>query len=353
MGKRGRFLKSRKALSTIALIEAAQALVAILVLSGTLLYVDNELEITGFAKRVYKIDAGLLMTTFPAAEGSIFYQYYIKEIGAGKPGKNKFSFLISNNTVSVNATESPMPSFYWYFSDAYTLPISIEIINRTGMVSFIKEGNRVAGGVGISPNKNIITCPAVDTLQENWKSAVTVIIDPAHGEPNSNKGDLALRIAEDSAFAAIGNRKLTREDNVQRRLATAEQRADFIRKNLASDSIIVSINIGESPSTGKNIIKAYYNADSDKTTKTKSRKLGCTILNTIMKTGKLKAVARINGAAAIPLQSGYAEKILPAGNIGVILELGNMNFPMADNFLSDPTQIAVAIRRGMESYYTK
>ena len=50
MAKRGRFSRNKKAVATAILMEAAQLVIAMLVLTGSLTYVNNRLEKVGFAQ---------------------------------------------------------------------------------------------------------------------------------------------------------------------------------------------------------------------------------------------------------------------------------------------------------------
>ncbi len=97
----------------------------------------------------------------------------------------------------------------------------------------------------------------------------------------------------------------------------------------------------------------YYNINSDETTRIKSRKLGCRILNSILDYPRLDRRERINGVAVIPSDSEYVQKILPEGKAGVLVELGNIQIPRNENFLADLTNLAEAINMGIGNYYEK
>jgi len=45
--------------------------------------------------------------------------------------------------------------------------------------------------------------------------------------------------------------------------------------------------------------------------------------------------------------------MIPAGRIGVMLELGNMQISKKDSFLADTTSLAEAIGAGRGNYYSR
>lgn len=364
MGKRGRLFRSKRAVATELLLEAMQAIAVILILASSLAYVQNELARIGFAKKFYARDMALLTTTLYSAPGNIYYMYYVKD-DEKDPGKYKYTFNISNNFAVVNATNSAKTNSYWYFSSAWMKPILYSEKERLGLINFAKEANEIKAGLSIKTNPKKVFCPAVNTKVSGWKTAVNLIIDPAHGENSSDLGGVnigdngfyeeerVLLLALSSGFQMETGKKrfLTRDKSTAGRYKSLDKRSKFIREKAGENSIVIGLSIGDYPDKTKNYIKAYYNINSGGETKTKSRKLGCKILNSILVYQKLKNTKTISGVAIIASDSDYVQKVLPSENVGVVLELGNIQIQRGKNFLADTTNLARAIYEGIEDYY--
>jgi N-acetylmuramoyl-L-alanine amidase len=359
MGKRGRFSRNKRGMSEEILLEIMQALAILLVITGNMMYINSKFSKAGFAKPFYARDVGLMITAVHSAEGNLYYTYNIPAVDADSPNKYRLQFQISDNFVLVNATESPKQNLYWYFSDLNIEPIKYDQSNIRGLFTFSKEGNKIELSKGLDTNPNIITCPFVNTQNEGWLSK-SMIIDASHGASAEDKGN--VNSADNSYYESdltkliatrieLQNKILTRPgDN----FASVSQRRDIISKN--SDAPVIIIGIGDYTDKSKNYIKAYYNINSDTATKIKSRKLGCKILNSILVHDDLEGKELINGVLVIPSDSDYITKIIPSGRVGVVLELGNIQIPrlpIKNNFLSDTTDLAGAIKQGIGDYYTK
>jgi len=356
MGKRGRLLRNKRGVGEVLLMEAMQAVAIILILTGSMVYVNAKLAKIGLAKPFYARDAGLLTTTLYSASGNIDYSYYVDAVERKEPTKYKFQFIIADNFVKVNATESSKQNIYWYFSDFGTAPINSEESEILGGIKFLKEGNGIKMGKQISLTKNKILCSAVHTKDAAWRQN-RFVMDPAHGENATDKGAVNNKdenFSESELTYAIAkrigiseqNKIMTREKDVY---ASFAQRESVVKGN--SNAVVISIHIGDEQSTESNYIKAYYNINSDEIARKKSSKLGCSILNAVVEYGKLDGRENIKGVAVIPSDSDYIKRIVPAGRVGVLLELGNIQIDKKDNFLADTTHLAEAIYTGIGNYY--
>ena len=68
---------------------------------------------------------------------------------------------------------------------------------------------------------------------------------------------------------------------------------------------------------------------------------------------KLKQRGRINGANILPSDSEEINKVLPSGEVGIMIELGNINMDPDKTFLKDTDNIAKSIYLGIQNYYIK
>lgn len=359
MGKRGRFSRNKRGIAEEVLIEIMQALAILLVITGNMMYINAKFSKIGFAKPFYARDLGLLITTAHSTEGNLYYSYEIPPVEADDPNMYQFQLEIADNIILVNATNSAKQNFYWYFSDLNILPINYNQGGITGLVTFSKEGNRIDIGRSLDTNANILTCPFVNTYNAGWLSK-NMVIDAAHGSSANDKGD--VNSADNNYYEStltkliatrieLQNKILTRPGN---NYVTLSQRRNLVQNN--KDVSVISINIGNYADTKKNYIKAYYNINSDETTKLKSRKLGCKILNTILIYNSLEGTDKINGVLVMPSDSDYINQVIPAGRVGIVLELGNIQIPktpIENNFLSDTTDLANAIKLGIGEYYAR
>ncbi|MBN2112172.1 N-acetylmuramoyl-L-alanine amidase [Candidatus Woesearchaeota archaeon] len=359
MGKRGRFFSNKRGMAEEVLLEIMQALAILLVITGNMMYVNSRFSKIGFAKPFYARDIGLMITAAHSAEGNLYYTYNIPPIDEKNVEKYKFQFQISDNFVLVNATDSPKQNLYWYFSDLNILPINYDQSGIRGLFTFSKEGNRIDIGKSLDTEPNTLTCPFVNTYNEGWLSK-SVIIDSAHGESSDDKGGINKQ--DNSYYESALTKTIATRIELQNKILTRpednfvkiSQRREIVQNN--GDAAVLVISTGDYPETGKNYIKAYYNINSDEATKAKSRKLGCKILNRILIHEALEGRNRINGVIVVPSDSDYITQIIPAGRVGVILELGNIQIPklpVENNFLSDTTDLANAIKQGIGDYYAK
>ncbi len=366
MGKRG--ILGRKAEAPVLLIEAMQALAVILILSGSLAFVGNQLERVGYAKKFYARDYGLLLTAMNSIPENIGFSQDMQSSVNNVNPKHRFSISISDNIVSVSATESPGNFSYWHFSDLALNKVDASVKNMRGILSFYKQGNsiRVVNASGYIFRYPTITCDYAETSNKAWRGNTKLILDPAGGyhagdlglvnsaDKSFNENSIALGIASSSSFG-VGketNVLLTRQASVSNSTATLEQRSEFIKNNADSNSIIISISTGSMQSSTTAYLKAYYNINSDEQTRKKSRKLGCLILNSILHKEGLLKVGYIQGLQVIASDSEKTDKILPPGKVGVILEIGNIQIPKNDNFLSQKEDLAGAIFSAVnEGYY--
>jgi len=361
MGKRGVFQgsfsifkrlgKNKRGVAQTVLLEAMQAVAVILVLTGSLYYVNTKLAKVGFFKSLYARDTGMQATTMYAAPGNIYFLYYVKPVYEDDADRHRFTFQLYDNFVRVNATGAPRQSIYWYFSTEDSENITYSEGNVLGLLTFVKEGSQIEMGKKARiTNANKITCPKIKTEDARWRQR-KIILDAAHGEEESERNRIALSIAESSLFPSkAGNVKLTRKETGAEKSLDIDERAEIIGKEADEKSIVISISIGKGEKTG-NYIKAYYNINSDDGTKQKSRKLGCTILNKILEYEDLEDNKDINGAAVMPSDSEEIEKILPRGKTGVVIELGNIDFPRESNFLYDTTDVVEAVYFAIEEYF--
>jgi N-acetylmuramoyl-L-alanine amidase len=367
MGKRGRFFRGRKAIGAMLLLEAMQLLAVMLILIGSMMYVNNKLDKVGFYKIFFGRDIGLMTTAMYGAPGNILQFYDISPPGEAGMADYGFGFSVHGNFVRVNATTAPDQIVYWYFSSYGMYPIRFEesFPPSATLLKFGKEGNSIImGGAQLpSPKGDILTCPFVDTEESGWLSK-KFIFDAAQGENENDKGavnqadntfyesKITMAIANRIGSGRMGNKLLTREEG---KYAPLNERAEFISGNAGSDTMIISIHAGNSPETGINHVKAYYNMLSDANTRLLSRKLGCEIINSIIYSkDEISGTSTINGVAIIPSDSDYIQGIIPAGKIGVLLELGNVQIPRNNNFLDEKsaTELAGAIFDGMYNYHS-
>lgn len=361
MGKRGLF-RNKKAVGSMVILEAMQLLAVMLILTSSIMYVQNKLEIVGFSKIFFARDLGLMATALHGAPGNVFQFFDISPKSKKEGETYEFGFNVSDNFVTVNATTNPGSALYWYFSSYGMHPIKFEesFGPSTGFFKIGKEGNWLLMGKK-KINGNIFTCPFINTAETGYRSK-KFIFDAAHGENETDKGAVnnadesfyeaktAMDIANKIGAIELGNRFFTRESG---KFATFAKRKEFISKNAEADTVIISVHAGNNPDNKINHIKAYYNVLSDSDTREKSRKLGCNIMNFIIYgQDKIQGAGKINGLAVIPSDSDYIQKIIPAGKIGVLLELGNMQVPKKDNFLADSTKLAGAIYGGAASYHS-
>ena len=359
MGKRGKFSRNKKAMTEEILLEIMQALAVLLIITGNMMYINTKFSKIGFAKPFYARDLGLMITTAHSAEGNLYYTYNIPVVDPDDPSKYKFQFEIADNLILVNASNSVKQTFYWYFSDLNIKPINYNQAGIIGPITFAKEGNKIELGKNVKTNANTITCPFIDTRNEGWLGK-KIVIDASHGESAADQG--GINSIDNGYYEAGLTKTIATRVELQNKILTrpgdnfvsASQRKSIVTSNDNKDATVISISIGDYPETHKNYIKAYYNIGSDEKTKTKSRKLGCKILNNILVYDTLSGKGEINGVVILPSDSDYINQIIPAGRVGVILELGNIQrprTPIEKNFLSDTTDLSNAIKQGIGDYY--
>jgi N-acetylmuramoyl-L-alanine amidase len=363
MGKRGRFFRNKRAIGSMILLEAMQLLAVILILTGSIMYVNNKLNKVGFYKGFFARDFGLMTTTLYAAPGNVLMFYDIFPPGETESVEYGFGFKVSDNFVNVNATTAAGYALYWYFSSFGMYPIRFEdsFEPNAALLRIGKEGNaiKMAKPGGSFVKGTALACPFVQTTEKGWLDK-SFIFDAAHGDNKDDKGavneadrtfyesEVTMDIANKVGVIQMGNRLLIREKG---KYIPFLKRAGFISENADEDTMIISIHTGNNPDESVNHIKAYYNILSGEDARKRSRKLGCEILNSIARKKDLKNVDNINGIAVIPSDSDYIQRIIPAGKIGVLLELGNMQIPRNNNFLPDSTALAGAIYEGIAAYH--
>jgi N-acetylmuramoyl-L-alanine amidase len=300
------------------------------------------------------------MGTAMAASPFLFvYDYYVSPIEKSEPEKHKFHFQVGENVIKVNASTSKKQTLYWYFTGPSIRNASFDESGIVMDTHFLYDGDNIKIEEPEDFNEKKLSCPPIDTSDTAWKQRM-FIFDPSHGENANDTG--AVNSADKTFFESqltltiatrVGisehNKIFTRDRDTYANMAKRES----VIANSDSTALIISIHAGDSQDTGKNYIKAYYNANSDEKTREKSAKLGCIIINSILEYGKLKNKEGINGAAVVPSDSDYITKIIPAGRTGVLLELGNIQISKEDNFLSDTTHLAEAIYKGIDGYYKK
>lgn len=359
MKKRGRLFRNKRGIAEDLLIEAMQLLAVALILTSTMFYINAKFSKVGFAKAFYARDLGLLATAMGASPYTFIYDYYVNPVDNAEPEKHKFHIVVGENVIKVNASNSPKQNLYWYFSGSSIGNASFEESDILGPAHFVRDGNDIRIGEPTDFNENKLSCPYVDTKDTVWKQKV-FIFDPSHGENANDTG--AVNSADNTFFESqltftiakrIGisehNKVMTREKDTYASIA----KRDSVIANTDSTAMIISIHAGDDSDTDKNYIKAYYNTNSNEEAKAKSRKLGCSILNAILDYSKLKNREGINGVAVLPSDSGYINRIIPAGRTGVLLELGNIQITKQDNFLADTTHLAEAVYNGIGGYYEK
>lgn len=352
---------SRKGDANYLLIEAMEAVAAILVLIGALMFVNSSLDIGGFASKFYARDIAFMIDTSLAAPENLLYLYNVNPVEKNSPQKYLFDFSASDGAVKVNATNVPRQNVYWYFSDKSLEPVQYSEAGRIGIVKFSKMGGKLNIGLNAASNPKVISCPIVDTAQKNWL-VNTVVVDPrgleARGDfGNVNSADNNFREDTTSMAVALGLSAMKTGQVVLTRTvddaeAPLQKRAGIASQNSGAGTLIISVSAGTSANSNENYIKAYYNIDSDYTTRMKSIKLGCKILNAMLLEEGLAGREKIKGAAVIGTDSYYATSLIPAGSTGVMLELGNIQIARNDNFLADTNGIAESIKKGLEEYYS-
>ena len=357
MGKRSRLFKNKRGIAEDLLIEALQLLAVILILTSSFFYVNSKFAKVGYDKAFLSRDFGLLATTIGSAGGHALYEYYVNPVDKSDTQKYKFHAQAKENVIKINATGSPKQSIYWFFSGPST-EIEIDKQGILGTTYFAKEGGKIEIKDYKAINSLNIACPPISTEDAAWRQN-KFILDPSHGE---NADDIGAANNNDNSFfesqaawniasrIAIpeSNKILTRQKDAYATMAKKES----VAAGADPSAAIISIHIGDYEQ-GKNYIKAYFNANSDEKTKMKSAKLGCSIINAILDYQKLKGREGINGAAVMPSDSEYITRIIPSGRTGILLELGNIQIPKEDNFLTDATHLAEAIYTGIGDYYEK
>jgi len=364
MKKRG-VLRGKKAMSSILLSEAMQLLMTGLMLTSSLGYVQDKLDKPGFYKAFYSRDFGIMMTALYGVPGNVYQIYSTIPKGEEDNLDLQFHFDVSEGIVRINMSDSPKHRLYWYFSDPKIRFNSYnENLGVSHNVQIGKEGDYIKLGEKISVNKKAISCAYIDTKQSDWLKK-TFIFDAAHGENVTDLGavnqkdssfyesNIALKIILSSELSRIGNLKRTRESESYVKI---EERQKII-SDVESNAMIVSFHVGDYED-GSNHIRAYYNADSTGDIRLKSKRLGCELLNSIMysfyeKSNEFKMDFNVKGVVVIPSDSEYIKKMVPAGKIGILLDLGNVQLTKKDHFLTDTTRIAKAVYSGLENYHEK
>jgi|ETN01SMinimDraft_4_1059930.scaffolds.fasta_scaffold46302_2 N-acetylmuramoyl-L-alanine amidase len=198
----------------------------------------------------------------------------------------------------------------------------------------------------VQQKTNILECPTVSTQNANWKQ-LNIMIDPGNSYTEGDKGHiLNEEWFESSITQEITNFLTLRLDNAE---STVNQLPASIKSRVSKiiqeeGDTVISIHVGNE----NNVVSATIPYTSQE-----SRKLACLIMNKL-----LTEFPSIEGATIISINPLYYEQedpefLLRTDGPAILLELGTIQLPPDQNFLTDQFEIAKSIALGIEEYYEK
>ena len=342
MGKRGFLQKKlgKRGLNFLImeLFQLSAAMLVMVIELSTIGGIGKGLTIT---KDFYARDIALMVDLMYASPSNLNYLYAIKSAEGELFNINSSKFF-----VEVSGKNYPRAESYEFYANSGMQMLSMNVKEFAGFLRFSKEGPMLSASSEGKGNSAAINCPSIKTSLSGWKGT-KVAIDAAHGgddrgfinskEENFYEAERTRTIAMTLGNTPyLTNHVFTRETGGM---------ADGERLEKAREGgIAISIHAGSSADINENFVKAYFNGGSDKEIREKSAKLGCMIINSILSNEKIKG---INGASIVP---SYLP-VIPKDRVGVMLELGNIQIPRNDNFLSKESEIAKSIYSGVEGYF--
>jgi N-acetylmuramoyl-L-alanine amidase len=198
----------------------------------------------------------------------------------------------------------------------------------------------------VQKRTNTLDCPTFPTQNPSWKQ-LTLMIDPGNSYTEGDRGHtLNEEWFESSITQEITNFLTLRLDNAE---STVNQLPASIKSRVSKiiqeeGDTVISIHVGNE----NNVVSATIPYTSQE-----SRKLACLIMNKL-----LTEFPSIEGATIISINPLYYEQedpefLLRTDGPAILLELGTIQLPPDQNFLTDQFEIAKSIALGIEEYYEK
>jgi len=244
------------------------------------------------AKQSYPANFGLLATAVASSPDNIIVADIVERFK-----DTEFTFAGGNNRIDVTATTSKAANSFFIYAPNGTTVLPFKIGPATGTVSVVKEGNTVAFRGKDEFNTQILSCPRIETKDASWQTLT-------HSITTNTLTPLARLIT-----SRLPNSKTT-----------------------AGNGITLALKTDTA-----NRIVAYYNPAAPADVQLKSRKLGCTMINAMLRGNSGKSVSSV---AVVPAVSTN----LPISTPGIMLSIG----PSA---ASDAVKTHDDIIKGLGDYY--
>ena len=189
MGKRG-IVRSKKAIGSMVFVEVLQLLMVMFVLTGSLFYVQNQLDKAGFYKTFFARDLGIMTTAIYGAPGNVFQFYDITPGDPTEASEYNFSFQLFPTFVLVNEYVGEGVRLEVYHIDAYRLD-SVDEFEMLGFDDLCHEGS-------------VVLIEWADKVSEALKDVDRVTINLSHVSENERR--IEIKNASPDFFQSLKDR---------------------------------------------------------------------------------------------------------------------------------------------------
>jgi len=274
-------------------------------------------------------EVALMLDTVPALSGNLIYHYPVN--------LSRYELVFKDNLFTVSYAGGDYAPQSWPYVLQENLDVSLD---EPGSLIFGKDDGRIfVAEEGKLPATR--RCPKVDTSKEF--SRVQIVVDPGHGGTDTGfvEGSLKeaaiVRVVSSVLQQKIPLLQSTRDLTTEMPVEMEERRS----KVTSLTDVVLSLH-GTYYREDGDFARAYVNKVSPNFRK--SVKLACTILNGFT----------IGGWTLLPLNASELSdndprKILDHEQVGVVLELGNMQY--ADTMLKNPVKVADQLYNGLVKYF--
>jgi len=236
----------------------------------------------------------------------------------------------------------------------FSEPKSEDNLKKKVKPIFAKISDEIIIDEQISRSINEIKCENLEPMGKK-----TILVDAGHG--GEDEGIVIGSLKEKDMTGSIGlvlyqsikGDKFFTRDNIasvrdqvrKSEYNTKEKTTEEVNKN--GIEMIISIHAGSRDDLSNNV-KAYYSIESDEDFQQKSKKLGCEILNELVR----KEALEITGISVVGINPEDYEggHILVKDKIAILLEIGNLdNEKSANTLMKSVDIIGNSIIEGIEN----
>ncbi len=333
--------QGRKGQQTLLLEAVVYVIIAVLILSILLVYAKHVGEQGPFERKKIAIDRSMTINKMLGSP---------MNIELVMPKSSNISEYYENNRVTISDGAHPTDNETYFFFPSKSTHVVESSIEPGRKARLLKEGVMISA----SPDGGYIP-ESIACVKPKLGNIEGLVIDPARG---GFAGQFYSGLPADLGAVAPDNHEFTEAEftlgialqfsgaaltrSAQSRVGLNE-RLEVVRRY--PYAAILGFRAGNY-SSDVDPVKAYVLLDSEKYAE--SRYLACLILNDLKKN-----LAQITSISVIPVSQHWMNadeqlRILSPGQIGVVLEIGNMQLP--SSVVRDKSRIVDSIQSSLRTF---